>query len=98
MRVVDLWSPLRTPPNILINQWKHWLITLRRIPTSGEQICHNSKTPERRSCELTRTVDLGMLQDLPWLLELDRGQPNANDTKSKGKVTQRIPLNVEVMK
>jgi hypothetical protein len=65
MRVVDLGSPLGTPLNRLIKQWRDPHMVLRQSPPSGERSGHDAETPEGRNCEVTRTVDPEILRDLP---------------------------------
>lgn len=65
MRNVDLGSPLRTPLNHPINQWRDLRTVLRGIPTLEEQSEQNAERYEGQSGEVKRTVDLGTLQDLP---------------------------------
>ena len=60
-------------------------------PASGRQSDHNVETPEGWSCEVTRTIDLGTLRDLPRPLYLYHGQPDANHSWSKKEFTPRIP-------
>jgi hypothetical protein len=58
-------TPLRTPLNYPIKHWMDPRMVLRRSPSLGKWSGHNAETPEGRSCEVMRIVDLGILQDIP---------------------------------
>jgi hypothetical protein len=66
-------------------------MVLRQSPTSGEWSGHKYETPEGRSCEVTRTVDIGILRDIPWPLDLFQVQPDIDHSGSKEVVTPQIP-------
>jgi hypothetical protein len=65
-------------------------MVLRRSSTLGEWSIHNTETPKGRICEVNRNIDLGILWDIPWPLDLCQGQSGIDHSRRKGVVRKWI--------